>query len=703
MKRLILVILSISSILFLQAQEKVLELSLSDLNGQGVIKLRDNDYWLFHSGNDSSFSDLDIDTKDWEQLTPTQITKDLADENNRIEGWFRLKIKIDKDLSAKINYLYISNYGQAIDLYVNSKKLQSVGNIGSGDDPYIRSSNPNEPIPFDFTPDTIITLALHYVCESPGPFAFRLMNTNSFGFGVFVSNQEFVDLRKSRYEREPYNQFFVVTVCFVLSLLFTVLYFQNRKEKSFGHIVIISWLFFISALGSLLEQGYNIPKIGYDGVLYINRFQGVFASSILYYSVIIFSTAFTQKRPKRHGLVLLIFSLLVLEFAFIRNEILAGSLLLIILGINTSYILKHYRNATKAQWSIIIGFLVIIISVLSFFIIFILTGQNTYFVFFIFYLSFPLSLVFYVSFRFKEIILEVRNNANQVIALTEEKRQQALHQKEILEQQVEKRTKELSESLENLKSTQTQLIHSEKMASLGELTAGIAHEIQNPLNFVNNFSDLNKGLLEELKDAVAQNDQEEVAAIIKDLAENEGKINHHGRRAEEIVRSMLQHSRTGTGEKELTDINALADEYLRLAYHGLRAKDKSFNADFKTKLDPELPKIKVVPQDIGRVLLNLINNAFQAVRDVENPEVIVTTEMDTEWILVTVKDNGSGIPEDIKEKIFQPFFTTKATGEGTGLGLSMSYDIVVKGHGGELSFTSSPKNGTEFIIQLPPK
>ncbi len=261
--------------------------------------------------------------------------------------------------------------------------------------------------------------------------------------------------------------------------------------------------------------------------------------------------------------------------------------------------------------------------------------------------------------------------------------------------------KEIEKAYNQLKETQSQLIHSEKMASLGELTAGIAHEIQNPLNFVNNFSEINKEMLAELRDAVASNDQEEVEAILKDLEDNEDKVTHHGKRAEQIVKSMLQHSRTGSGEKELTDINALCDEYLRLSYHGYRAKDKSFQSDFKLELDPALPKVSVVPQDIGRVLLNLINNAFQAVQDVEKPVVTVITKLDNHQIIISVKDNGPGIPDDIKDKIFQPFFTTKPTGEGTGLGLSMSYDIVTKGHGGQMKVETELGKGSKFIIMLP--
>jgi signal transduction histidine kinase len=298
----------------------------------------------------------------------------------------------------------------------------------------------------------------------------------------------------------------------------------------------------------------------------------------------------------------------------------------------------------------------------------------------------------------------------------------------------------LNATLNELQSTQQQLIHVEKMASLGELTAGIAHEIQNPLNFVNNFSEVNSELIEELKAESSRLkanlpngvDLSEMEQIMQDLEENERKIKHHGQRADAIVKGMLQHSRSSDGQKELTDINALADEYLRLAYHGLRAKDKSFNADFTTDLDEDLPKVRVMPQDIGRVLLNLINNAFQAVsekaKEGQNgykPKVTLATNllstlpgdadgqrarqagwtggaqgMDT-GIQITIKDNGPGIPEDIKDKIFQPFFTTKPTGQGTGLGLSLSYDIITKGHNGQLEVGTDEGLGSEFIITLP--
>ncbi len=269
---------------------------------------------------------------------------------------------------------------------------------------------------------------------------------------------------------------------------------------------------------------------------------------------------------------------------------------------------------------------------------------------------------------------------------------------------------QVDNTLTDLKAAQTKLIQSEKMASLGELTAGIAHEIQNPLNFVNNFSEVNQEMIDELAEELKAGNIEEALAIAADIKDNEEKINHHGKRADGIVKGMLQHSRTGGGEKQPTNINTLADEFLRLSYHGLRAKDKEFNAELVTHFDEKLPKVNVIPQDIGRVLLNLFNNAFYAVNQKKKafdgnfkPEVTVATMIENGQIVIKVKDNGIGIPDAIKEKIMQPFFTTKPTGEGTGLGLSLTYDMVVKGHGGTIQVNSVEEEGSEFIIQLPVK
>jgi signal transduction histidine kinase len=284
----------------------------------------------------------------------------------------------------------------------------------------------------------------------------------------------------------------------------------------------------------------------------------------------------------------------------------------------------------------------------------------------------------------------------------------------ILEEKVNQRTHELKEEKEKvestlieLKSTQAQLIQSEKMSSLGELTAGIAHEIQNPLNFVNNFSEVNIELLDEASQVIKTGNSNEALELMIALIENEKKINHHGKRADAIVKGMLQHAQASKGQKEPTDINALADEYQRLAYHGLKAKDKDFNATIQTDLDPTMGKINIIQQDIGRVLLNLYNNSFYAVSERKkqqpegyDPTVSVSTKKINSKVEIRVMDNGIGIPQKVLDKIFQPFFTTKPTGQGTGLGLSLSYDIV-KAHGGEIKVNTLEGEFTEFVVQIP--
>ncbi len=308
-------------------------------------------------------------------------------------------------------------------------------------------------------------------------------------------------------------------------------------------------------------------------------------------------------------------------------------------------------------------------------------------------------------------------------ALYEEQQRILTEQNELLEKRVEERTGELMDqkealqaSLTHLKSTQLQLVQKEKMASLGELTAGIAHEIQNPLNFVNNFSEVNSELLTEMKDCldkekISDEGKQNIEGLVDAVIQNLEKIKHHGKRADDIVKGMLLHSRNTTGEKEAVNINLLASEYLRLSYHGLRAKDKSFNALMETSFDETIGKLNVIPQEIGRVLLNLFNNAFYSVTEKKKnetvlglknyePQVTLITKKLNDRVEIIVRDNGMGIPSKILDKIFLPFFTTKPSGQGTGLGLSLSYDIITKGHAGEMTVNTKEGEYTEFIISL---
>ena len=327
------------------------------------------------------------------------------------------------------------------------------------------------------------------------------------------------------------------------------------------------------------------------------------------------------------------------------------------------------------------------------------------------------------STSLEQQLVQVKNLSEENVRREQEKQQLLATQNEMLEQQVKQRTAEitaqketLEHTLKELRSTQAQLVQSEKMASLGELTAGIAHEIQNPLNFVNNFSEVNSELVDELKTELARlgsfgvpGDMQSAIKIADNIKDNEQKIADHGKRADAIVKNMLQHSRTRSGQREATDINALADEYLRLAYHGIRARDKSFNVRLETSFDPSVGKINMVPQDIARVILNLLNNAFYAVGEKAKlqsasggyePRVIITTKKLDGKVEITVTDNGNGIPKTIIDKIFHPFFTTKPSGQGTGLGLSLAYDIV-KAHGGEISMETKEGEGSKFVCHLP--
>jgi signal transduction histidine kinase len=332
---------------------------------------------------------------------------------------------------------------------------------------------------------------------------------------------------------------------------------------------------------------------------------------------------------------------------------------------------------------------------------------QTWWAYVIYVFAFAGAIWGFVHYRSLQLVKEKRVLENKVRQATEE----IVEQKEEIAAQrdsLETQRNNLEKTLVELKATQTQLIQSEKMASLGELTAGIAHEIQNPLNFVNNFSEVSVELLDEMDEELDKGDIQEAKAIGADLKQNLQKIKHHGKRADFIVKGMLEHSRTNTGEKQLTDMNVLCDEFLKLSYHGLRAKDKSFNAEMVTHFDPKLPKVNVSQQDMGRVMLNLFNNAFYAVNQKlktaaagYKPEVSVITSTKNGQVVIKVKDNGVGIPDAIKDKIMQPFFTTKPTGEGTGLGLSLTYDMVVKGHGGSISVDTKEGSYTEFTVSLP--
>ena len=685
------------------AQDKVVTITpamFDKINDEA--SLNTSDAWLFRQGNDTTWAKKDINTGGWKKLKPADFSEKYADKNGKAEGWFRIKIKTDKALDKQqLGLRWVS--WAAADIYIDGVRFTSFGNTGENGKHYAenRALANYWPQGVKLKGDGEYTIAVHFV-DYLSPFPPRQLKSQGDPMLGLTGPACTALLTDQRSKMLVYVTIWV-SVCTILSLLFWLLSISNFAEKQLRLIAVCSTFF---ALLTYFSMRIRLTDLSYNGSV-LNTY-GLFLMSelILVTMPVILADIFKRKISRKFkalALVMAIYSAIVFFLpGYAWLPLFAANLFLVIVCIY--YIASSWRKLRGAQWCIVAGLLSSTLFFSSLQIWgFVNNGDYTADVIFYlrtgFLLSLPISLLVYVAIRFKEIIKEVRQNAEQVVQLSEEKKQEALSRQTILEEEVNRQTAEIRTTLDNLKTTQTQLIQSEKMASLGELTAGIAHEIQNPLNFVNNFSEVNVELLYDLEQEVKAGHNESVVTIANDIRQNLEKISHHGKRADSIVKGMLQHSQSGSGTKEATNINALADEYMRLSYHGLRAKDKTFKSEMVVHFDKDLPNANVIPQDIGRVMLNLFNNAFYAVNQKrktadENyqPEVLVTTYKENGSVIIKVKDNGIGISDAIKEKIMQPFFTTKPTGEGTGLGLSLTYDMVVKGHGGSIQVNS--KGGT---------
>ncbi len=701
------------------AQDSVLTISPAMFDKvRDATLLSSLDGWLFKQGSDTAWAKRDINTSGWEKLKPTELSAKYADKKGKVEGWFRVKIKPGNELDKQLGLSWISR--AAADIYINGTLFSSFGNTGQNGKPFEESGILAHfwPLGVSLKSGADYTIAVHFVDYlSPFPPQGLRSQQTASNFMLRLSGPGTTAFLTALLRRSFIYHFTWASVCTVLSLLFWLLSMRNRSEKDLRLIAVCATLF---ALVTYVLARQDISDTPFMEYMVNEMALGLLIELIFIIIPLTLANIFKRAVSRKFKVLLIViflYSVVNILLAPVWNILWATANLFLII-VSIYYIASSWKKLHGAQWCIVAGLLSSVLFGAAMLVSVAMNRLNPVneFIFYFttgFVLSLPLSMLGYVAMRFSEIIKEVQQNAAQVVQLSEEKKQEALNRQTILEAEVNRQTAEIRNTLDNLKSTQTQLIQSEKMASLGELTAGIAHEIQNPLNFVNNFSEVSVELLEELKaengKPKAERDEKLETELIDGLIENQEKIHHHGKRADSIVKGMLEHSRASTGQKEPTDINKLADEYLRLAYHGLRAKDKSFNAELITHLDENLPKVNVVAQDIGRVLLNLFNNAFYAVKEkakIAGPDYKPTVQVTTftpplgGWG-VLVKDNGNGIPDAIKDKIMQPFFTTKPTGEGTGLGLSLSYDIVVKGHGGNIDVKSIEGEGSEFIIQLP--
>jgi two-component system, NtrC family, sensor kinase len=709
------------------AQDNVLNpVVIKDIPTGGIVLDRG---WKFHPGDNPDWSKPGLDDRDWQIIDPTTDIHDLPQISNARVGWFRLHIIIDSSISKSPLALIIQQSG-ASELFVNGELFYRFGVLGDGNQKTKAYDPLSKPILFSVNSNTDLVLAVRLALQ-PNIFYTKTIGRQNSAFSISINNfTASIDNYLGAVSKSRSLSFFRAGLFFLLFILhsaFFIFYPLRRANLYFCLYAFVALLGEITDLNVFWEL-HDVEYVFYGHNLSLGLYQ---ITNLLILTALY--SLFEQKRTWVYWVLMgltfsgIVLNLVAYNWGYLFSIFFIGNLLNIeIVRTTFNSILDKKRGA----WIIAAG----AISFLVFYVGFLLpfdyqdiTIVSAYTLGDLFYnlanLAIPISTSIYLGLDFaftnatlKQKLDEVKNLGDKNLAQEKEKQQLLAAQNELLESQVNERTISLSKSLQELRETQSQLIQSEKMASLGELTAGIAHEIQNPLNFVNNFSEVNKELLTEMEEAIQKGDYEEVKTIARDISENQDKISQHGKRAESIVKGMLQHSRVSSGQKEPTDINALCDEYLRLAYHGLRAKDKSFNARFETDFDTSLPKINIVPQDIGRVVLNLINNAFYAVNERlrqaqpdsrYEPTVTVSTKRLSpagggKGVEISVKDNGNGIPDHIKEKIFQPFFTTKPTGQGTGLGLSLSYDIVTKGHNGHLELaTGDDGSGAEFIIILP--
>ncbi|WP_051210796.1 ATP-binding protein [Runella zeae] len=688
--------------------------------------------WRWSAGDSPEWANPEFDDSAWKEVNPTQDLANIPNLTTKGIGWFRATLEFSPLVAQQLSTLQISQ-SVASEIYINGLLARKIGVVSTNPE-QVKAVNLfnhyNIGLPYSVSyPYVQISIRVAY---EQNPFYNRVGFNQSHCFKATVVATEHASTISRAIRQQTYYGWFQVGVFFILTFLhlsFFSLYRTQRANLYFSLTTLWLGIAFL-CIPLTLDYFENLTEyflaefvqtIAFP-IAYLFLIRAIYEiyhqpTGVLYWMIVVFGilVVISLFTPYSLGSVwaelgtelLMTAEVIRVTALALRRHLPGARLIMIGMGVSLVMFLVFYVDILLKNY----GFSPMIESGLG--------GVITYQ---IAVLCVPLSISLYLAISFsktnKELIEKLQENnelSKQNLRQEQEKQQLLAAQNETLEWQVKERTAQLEQSLEELKATQNQLIQKEKMASLGELTAGIAHEIQNPLNFVNNFSEVSMELAQELAEELDREplDKDLLKELAGDLTQNQQKINHHGKRASSIVKGMLEHSRNNTGEMQLTDLNALADEYLRLSYHGLRAKDKTFNAEFKGEFDEKLPKLKVMPQEIGRVLLNLLNNAFYAVHEKERlkmpnyqPLVTVSTRHRQDgkqgtWAEIRVKDNGMGIPDAIKTKIFQPFFTTKPTGEGTGLGLSLSYDIVTKGHNGTFLMESKEGEGTEFIISLP--
>ncbi|QNH64119.1 GHKL domain-containing protein [Hymenobacter sediminicola] len=680
--------------------------------------------WQFHAGDNPTWAEVTIDERGWQSINPTLSLRHLPQIEQAGTGWLRLRFRLSPELRRQALLLRIFQY-TASEIYFNGHLIRRYGTLSPDPQqvhPYWPDGEPIELLLRDQEEQVLAVRFAHWP-------HFALFS-DFFVPGFLQARLEGVEqVVKSNQQESVYKtaDMLLMGSFLLLSMLHLGFYIYNSAQRAnfFFTLYTLAGAISFFCTGFLDEIQRLELRLGVDILSYICLQTGsVLAVRALYslFRVRLGWIYWSLWAANFLSLVLLIFGSQASWYPTV-------GFMLLVTAEQLRLTLGALRQTRQAAGIIAAGFAISLVLLLVFgfiaryygplLMVEVLSIPLHTILTFPAFLSPVLAISLYLArqFALASRLLEIKLNqvrmlSRQMLAHQQEKQVMLAQQNETLERQVQLRTAALQRTLNNLQATQDQLIQSEKMASLGELTAGIAHEIQNPLNFVNNFADVAVELLAELNTetlaALPEPAQEPAHELVNELTQVLQKIHQHGERADSIVKGMLEHSRLSSGERQPTDLNALADEFLRLSYHGLRAKYKDFNAQLTTDFDTKLGLVEVAPQDIGRVLLNLFNNAFYAIQqrqaqagDNYKPEVTVRTRRSAGFVQITVRDNGTGIPAAILDKIYQPFFTTKPTGEGTGLGLSLSYDIVTKQHKGTLTVETREDHFTAFTVSLP--
>lgn len=676
--------------------------------------------WKFRTGDHASWKDPYLDDSGWQPIDPNMDIYQLPEIVPGEIGWLRLSIKTDS-ISAR-EYGMVMQSSAASEMYLDGSLIHTFGLVSNNPDS-VRAYDPLlKPVTLFFPKQESHVLAIRFVLQPNVHYSTMYETRNPVMQIQLIPIKQAIDTYQNFLSTIVGMHLIIIGTCLLLAILHFAFYIFYPSQK--GNLLVS-----VYGCGFILFNIIQFYFFLYGHDVATKFYLANISMDIRMGSNLLLVLAIYNLLEKPLDLIfwilvgLTVASLFLNIWPYDKGWKIGGAFMEILCAAAISRIAYHCtRQKKRGAWIMLGGSISYFIFFGAFF-SWILMPNNSFLLnlslprivlYVLSFLSIPLatSILLGLDFAFANISLkekldEVELLSTRSIQQEREKQELLATQNETLEMRVAERTVALSKSLHDLKTTQSQLIQSEKMASLGELTAGIAHEIQNPLNFVNNFSEVNKELIAEMKLAIEQQQYGDAQMIANDILANQEKICHHGGRADSIVKGMLQHSRNHNDLKSPVSINKLTEEYLRLAYHGMRGKNKDFNTTVETEFDESVGTMEVVAAEIGRVILNLVNNAFYAVQDRMRfansvaPVIKIKTKRLPEYVEISVQDNGSGVPLEVIDKIFQPFFTTKPTGQGTGLGLSLSYDIITKGHGGTLKVISREGEGATFIIQLP--